>query len=143
MKKKVLAITFACAVAMNANAQVYPGDSWAKLPTMSLYDPNMTNMYLGALAATAGQRQDNYYRYYNLAMEASKNKQWGLVIYYADKALDTHYYSGEIYYLRGWANEELGKLKEAKKDYKQAYKYDCEEAAEALENLDAKMKQKK
>ena len=143
MKKKVLAITFACAMAMNAEAQVYPGESWAKLPTMSFYDPSMTNMYLGALAATAGQRQDNYYRYFDLALEAVNDKHWGLVIYYANLALDTHYYSCEIYYLRGWANEELGKLRAAKKDYQKAYRSGCEEAGKALMNLREKKKQKK
>lgn len=142
MRKKVLAITITCAMAMNVNAQIYPGDTSIKLPTMSLYDPNITNMYLRALAETAAQREENYYRYYDLALEASKNKQWSHVIYYVNEALDTHYYSCEIYYLRGRANEELGKMRAAKKDYKNAYKYGCEEAAEALESLKAKKRQK-
>lgn len=142
MKKKFFAVTLMCSLAMNADAQIYGGDRAPQIPTVDLYDTNMMNMYLRALAETAAQRKENYHRYSDMAFEAYKNKRWDYVIHYVNEALDTKYYSGQLYYIRGYAYEQLGNLRAAKKDYKIAKKNGCPEAAQALESLKARNKRR-
>ena len=60
-----------------------------------------------------------------------------------DSGVMTMFYCGELFYIRGYAYEQLGNLKAAKKDYKTGKKYNCAEAAQALEALKAKRKAKK
>lgn len=89
-----------CSLVLNARAQVYAGDSWMQMPTADLYDAGTMNMYLRALAETEARRKENYQRYNSLAFDAYKNKQWNSVIYYVNMALETKYYSGQLYYIR-------------------------------------------
>ena len=142
MKKKIFIMTLVCSAAMNLNAQIYAGDTSLPMPTIDLYDTGMMNMYLRAMAETAAQRKENYYRYSDMALEAYKNKQWNNVVYYVNEALNTKYYSGELYYLRGYAFEQLGNLRAAKKDYKTGMKHNCPQAAQALEALKVRSKRK-
>ena len=142
MKKKIFIMTLVCSAAMNLNAQIYAGDTSLPMPTRDLYDTGMMNMYLRAMAETAAQRKENYYHYSDMALEAYKNKQWNNVVYYVNEALNTKYYSGELYYLRGYAFEQLGNLRAAKKDYKTGIKHNCPEAAHALEALKVRSKRK-
>lgn len=142
MKKKLLIILTTGSLAVSATAQVYAYDSWAQLPTTSLYDTDLMNMYVQKLAETAARRKENYHRYSDLAVEAYNNKQWNNVIYYVNEALSTLYYSGTLYYIRGYAFEQLGDFRAAKKDYRKGEKYECIEAARALESLKARKKRK-
>ena len=65
------------------------------------------------------------------------------VIEYANNALNTHYESGLIYYLRGVAHESLENWRQAKKDFKKSIKYGCDPARAALNSLNEKMKNRK
>ena len=131
-----------CSLALNADAQVYAGDSWMQMPTADLYDAGTMNMYLRALAETEARRKENYQRYNSLAFDAYKNKQWNSVIYYVNMALETKYYSGQLYYIRGYAFEQNGNMRAAKKDYKKGKKNGSIEAARALEALKARSKRR-
>ena len=131
-----------CSLVLNARAQVYAGDSWMQMPTADLYDAGTMNMYLRALAETEARRKENYQRYNSSAFDAYKNKQWNSVIYYVNMALETKYYSGQLYYIRGYAYEQNGNLRAAKKDYKKGKKYGSIEAARALEALKARSKRR-
>lgn len=142
MRKTIFATTLTVMMTTNLNAQIYADDTWMQMPTTDLYDTGMMNMYLRALAETAAQRKENFYHYSDLAMEAYKNRQWNYVIYYVNEALDTKYYNGTLYYVRGYAYEQLGNLRSAKKDYKAGKKYNCYEAAQALEALKARKKRR-
>lgn len=142
MKKKVIMLALMCLVVVSGKAQIYGYDQALRLPTADLYDDAMTNMYLRALAETAAIRKENYFRYSDMAIDAYKNKQWNNVIYYVNEALNTKYYCGGLYYMRGYAYEQLGKLRAAKKDYKTAIKNDSQEAAQALASLKARKKRK-
>ena len=142
MKKEILAMTIACAMASNAEAQIYSGDTWVQLPTVDLYDNDVMRMNMQVLAQTAALRRDNYYRYSDLAIDAFNERRWNSVIKYVNAALNTMYYSGALYYMRGYAFEQLGNLRAAKKDYKMGKKYNCREAAQALEDLKARNKRK-
>ena len=142
MKKKFLVIAMTCSLTMNTGAQIYAGDSWMQMPTADLYDAGTMNMYLRALAETEARRKENYQRYNSLAFDAYKNKQWNSVIYYVNMALETKYYSGQLYYIRGYAFEQNGNLRAAKKDYKKGKKYGSIEAARALEALKARSKRR-
>lgn len=53
MKKKVITFALMCCMAMSSEAQIYAGDSWTQLLTMDLYDTNVMNMHLRALAETS------------------------------------------------------------------------------------------
>ena len=138
MKKKVLTMTVTCLMAMNADAQIYSGDTWMQMPTPDLYDNSTMHMALQGLEMMAAK----YRRYSNMAFEAFKNKQWSSVICFVNEALETDYYSGEIYFIRGWAFEQLGNVKAAKKDYRKAKRLDCPYAARALEALKAKSRRR-
>ena len=143
MKKNVMTLAIMSCLAMNSQAQIYGGDSFIRMPTASLYNTEIMDMHLRALAETAAMRKENYYRYSDLAAEAYNNEQWNHVIYYVNMALSTNYYSGQLYYLRGYANEQLGKIRAAKKDYKTGKKYGCQEAEQALESLKERSKHRK
>ena len=124
------------------NAQVYAGDSWMQMPTMDLYDTGLMNMYARAMAETAARRQANFERYYDMAIEASGEKKWNYVVYYVNMALETKYYNGGIYFLRGYAYEQMGDLRSARRDYKKGKKYNSPEAARALVSLKARNRRK-
>ena len=74
MKKKVMTLALMCCLAMGSEAQIYAGDSWVQLPTTDLYDTNVMNMHLRALAETAALRKEYYFRYSDMAigMEAAQ-----------------------------------------------------------------------
>lgn len=142
MKKKFLAMTLFCSTAMSLNAQIYAGDTWMPMPTRDLYDTGMMNAYLRALAETAARREENFHHYSDMAIKAYESKQWRDVIYYVNAALNTKYYNGHLYYIRGYAYEQLGNLRAAKKDYKTGRKYNSIAAVHALEALKTKSKRK-
>ena len=142
MKKRIIVIVLTCSMAMKVGAQIYSYDRGVQFPITSLYDTDMMNMQLRALAETAAIRKENYRRYSDMAFEAYNNNNWSNVIYYVNAALNTLYYSGTLYYIRGYAYEQLGNLRAAKKDYKTGKKYNCSEAVQALESLKAKRKHK-
>lgn len=142
MKKKLLIGAMMCGMALNAQAQ-YQYDRALPMPTVDLYDTGMMNMYLRALAETSARRQQSYEQYAELAFDAFDNRQWSSVISYVDQALSTLYYCGDLFYIRGYAYEQLGNVRAARKDYKAGKKYNCAEAAQALEVLKTKKKTRK
>ena len=142
MKKGIVLLMMMCAVAQNSAAQIYGGDYAVQLPTRDIYDTDVMNAYANALRETAGRREQIFHFYSDKALDAGLEKQWGLCIYYVDNALETGFYNADLYFVRGLANEQLGKYKDAKKDYKTSKKLGSEHAAKALENLKEKMKRK-
>ena len=142
MRKRIMIGAMMCWMALNAQAQ-YQYDRALPLPTVDLYDTGVMNMYMRALAETSARRQQNYEQFSNLAFDAFNSRQWSNVISYVSTALNTGYYCGSLYFIRGVAYEQLGNLRAAKKDYKVGKKYNCVEAAQALEALKTKKKAKK
>ena len=143
MRKKNLVIALACLITMNVDAQIYPYDTTVPSQPTELYDPNIMNMYIRSMAEPAAYRKEKYYRYRDLAIEACKDKQWNYAIYYVNEALDTRYYSGQLYFIRGYAYEKLGNIRSANRNYKAAIKYNFPEAAQALEALKNRNKHRK
>lgn len=141
MKKGIL-LFMMCAATLSGQAQIYGYDQAIELPKADLYDMDVMNAYSNALRDTAPRRQQLFHFYADKAIAAGVEQQWELSIYYADKALDTGYNNGDLYFVRGLANEKLGRLKDAKKDYKTGKKMGSEYAEEALEALKEKMKRK-
>ena len=147
MKKKTFAIALFCSMTLTSFAQIYGYDSWAELPTTSVYDQGLMNMHLRALSQMAARREEiearksEIYQYYGeMALDALQDKEWGNVIRYVDKALETGHYCGELYYMRGYANEQLGYTKDAKADYKKGKKCGSSDCADALNRLNQKEK---
>ena len=147
MKKRMLTITMmTLMVTVTANAQVGAYDRAIPLPTMDLYDTQTMSMALAhaqMAARVEAQRKELFSIYANRAVEAYNNRQWGVAINCVNNALETTYYSAEVYYIRGYAYEQLGYYRDAKRDYKKAKKYGNVYAADALETLTEKMKKKK
>lgn len=143
MRKIILTMGLFCSMAMGVNAQVYSNDTWMQLPTRDIYDDGTMNMYVRALAETAARREANFKKYSNLATEAFNKKQWNNVIYYVNEALETQYYNGELFYLRGYAYEMLGDERQAKKDYRKGKKNGSYRAELAMEQLKEKQKQRR
>ena len=135
MKKKVMIMTLACAMAAGAKAQVYSYDRRMEMPTRDLYDNDMMNMLLRATAETAQRRKESFRQYSQMATEAYNAKRWSHAINYVNLAFGTQYENGTLYYIRGYAYEQLGDYKSAKKDYKKGVKFYSVEAAQALERL--------
>ena len=140
MKKGIILLVLMCTMALTGRAQVYAYDQYVKLPTRDIYDTDLMMMELNLLERTKGQRLQTFNYYTDLAVDAFTNHQWSYAILYTDKALETHYYNCELYYIRGYANEQLGNERQAKKDYKQGVEYGSKLAAQALEELKAKKK---
>jgi len=146
MKKRMLTITvMVLMVVMTANAQVGAYDRAIPLPTMDLYDTQAMSMALAhaqMAARVEAQRKELFSIYANKAVEAYNNSQWVVAINCVNSALETTYYNGDVYYIRGYAYEKLGYYRDAKRDYKKAKRYGSEYAASALESLKIKMKKK-
>ena len=145
MKKKLLAVALMCSICLSGNAQIYGYDSWTQLPTRDIYDQGLMNMHLRALSETAARRQELearkqelFYFYCEMAQDAYDEDKWWDAINYVNKALEMGYYSGSLYYIRGYSYEKLGYLKEAKSDYKKGKKYNNTAAAMALDRLNNK-----
>lgn len=143
MRKKILTMSLLCIMAMSVKAQVFAYDTWMQMPTRDIYDDGAMNMYARALAETAARRKANFEKYSNLADEAFNKKQWNYVIYYVNEALETQYYNGELFFLRGFAYEMLGNERQAKKDYRKGKKNGSYRAALAIEQLKEKQKQRR
>lgn len=146
MKKKILMMALMCLMAASSNAQVYGGDTWVQLPTRDLYDSQTMNMALqhAEMAARIRARKEAMWEQYSdLAYESYNNRQWNRVISYVDLALDTGFYNSDMYYIRGYAYEQLGEFRLAKKNYRKAKKYGNYRAELALDELKEKIKKKK
>lgn len=139
MKKKILTTVLLLSLIANANAQIYPGDTYMKYPTRDLYDPAIMSMTLRAYAETAAQRAAFFDQYAEMAAEAFNEHRWGDAINYATSALSL-FENGQQYFIRGYAYEKLGYLKEARKDYKKSKKMGYSDAARALEAVNEKIK---
>lgn len=142
MRKGIVLLVMMCAMCLKGQAQIYGYDQAIKLPTADLYDMSMMDAYVNALRETSSTRMQAYRMYCDYAMSYAGERQWNLAIYYVDKALETGFYCGDLYWIRGYANEQMGNYKQAKKDYKQGAKFGSENAAKALELLKEKMKKK-
>ena len=146
MKKKIITLTvMGCMTVMNVNAQVYGGDTWVQFPTRDLYDSQTMNMALqhAEMAARVRARKEAMWEQYSdLAYENYNNRQWNRVISSVNLALETGFYNSDVYYMRGYAYEQLGYFKQAKKDYRKAKKYGSYQAVSALDALKEKMKKR-
>ena len=143
MTKKIFAVALTCLISTSVEAQVYAYDSWVQMPTKDIYDDGMMNMYLRAVAETAARRKALFEQFSDRADEAFNKKQWNYVIYYVNEALETQYYNGELFFLRGCAYEMLGNERQAKKDYRKGKKNGSYRAALAMEQLKEKQKQRR
>lgn len=146
MKKKILMMALMCQMAASSHAQVYGGDSWVQLPTRDLYDSQTMSMALqhAEMAARIRARKEALWEQYSdLAYEAYNNRQWHSVINYVYQALETGFYNSDMYYIRGYAYEQLGEFRLAKKNYRKAKKYGNYRAELALDELKEKIKKKK
>ena len=139
MKKKILTTAVLLAMLANANAQIYGGESVVRYPTTNLYDPGIMNMYMRAYAETYERRATIFKEYASQAVDAFNEGEWGDAIKYATSALSL-FENGQQYYIRGYAYESLGYLKEAKRDYKKSKKHGYPDAAQALESVSEKIK---
>lgn len=142
MRKGIVLLVMMCALGLKGQAQIYGYDQAIKLPTADLYDMSMMNAYVNALRETSATRMQAYRMYCDYATASVSESQWSDAIYYVDKALGTGFYCGDLYWIRGYANEQMGNLKQAKKDYKQGVEFGSEGAEQALELLKEKMKKK-
>ena len=138
MTKGIILMALFYLLPIKGYAQVYGNERNLQMPTRDLYDQGVMNMYLRAVAETAGKRKASFNHYSSLALEAYNNHQWLQVINCVNMALRTDYENGRVYFLRGYANEQLGYLKDAKKDYKRGIKLGRYEAANALSSLKAR-----
>ena len=142
MKKRLFVVLIVGTLINEAKAQISSYDSWSRLPTMDLYDTGTMNAYARAVAETAARRKRLFEYYSDLAVEAYNEEQWSYAIDCVNNALNTQYYSGLVFYIRGYALEQLGDEKAAMKDYKKGKKYGSEAAASALESLKDRRKRK-
>ncbi len=135
MKRGIILLVLMCTMALTGRAQVYAYDQYVKLPTRDIYDTDLMEMEMALLQKTMEQRKELFYMYANAAIEAFGADDWSYAIYYTDKALETHYYNCDLYYVRGYSNERLGNVRQAKKDYKKGVELGSKLAEKALEEL--------
>lgn len=143
--KKMIIMAVMCLMAASSFAQVYAGDTWVQYPTRDIYDSQTMSMALQHVEMAArirARKEALWEQYSDLAYENYNNRQWNGVISSVNSALDTGFYNSDMYYMRGYAYEQLGYFKQAKKDYRKAKKYGNYKAAWALEALKERMKKK-
>ncbi len=139
MKKIIMTAALMCTMAANCNAQYWQG---LEYPTMDLYDTNLMLEHIRVARETTAQRLE-YYKYFrDLAIDAYNNGRWSDVIDNVNNAFSTDYVCGDLYFIRGFAFEQLGYTSDAKKDYKKGSKEGSFRAARALEALKARSKSK-
>lgn len=135
MKRGIILLVLMCTMALTGRAQVYAYDQYVKFPTRDIYDTDLMMMELNLLERTKEQRLQTFNYYTDLAVDAFTNHQWSYAILYTDKALETLYYNCDLYYVRGYSNERLGNVRQAKKDYKKGVELGSKLAEKALEEL--------
>lgn len=133
MRREVLIILLVVATAIPSFCQV-------QMPTADLYDTESMNMYLRALAETEAKRKEIFYEYTDMAFSYARLENWPRVLECSQKALDMQFYTAELYCLRGIAFEHLSDYKNAKKEYKRAYKAGYNKAKDFLNALDSRKK---
>ena len=139
MKYLIILTALMCQFAVSMKAQIYPGDTYVRYPTRDLYDPAIMNMSLRAYAETAARRAALFDQFAQWAADAYNDARWNDAIKYASSALSL-FENGQQYYIRGYAYESLGYLKEAKKDYKKSKRRSYPDGARALERVSEKIK---
>lgn len=142
MRKTNVIMALICLMVLNSNAQIYGGDPSVRLPTRDLYDTDVMSMSLRAQAETWGRRSAMFDVYAEMAANAYNESKWRDAINYSSTALSL-FENGQLYYIRGFALESLGFLKEAKKNYKASKRMGYHDAALALEELNKKIKAQK
>lgn len=142
MKKKILFVGLICQMALSGNAQIYGGDPSVRLPTRDLYDTDVMSMSLRAQAETWERRSAMFEFYAEMAANAYNESKWRDAINYSSTALSL-FENGQQYFIRGYALESLGFLKDAKKNYKASKRMGYHDAAQALEELNKKIKAQK
>ena len=140
MRRGIVLLMMMCALCLKGQAQIYEYDEAIKLPTADLYDMSMVTAYANALRETTGIRMQAYRMYSDYAVAAIKEGLWNDAIFYVNKALDTGFYCGDLYWIRGWAYDALGDYRAAKRDYKKGKKLGSEGAAMALDKLKERRK---
>ena len=139
MKKMIVMTALMCQITVGAKAQIYAGDSYMRYPTVDLYDPAIMSMSLRAHAEMAARRAAIFDQYAQWAADAYNEERWNDAIKYASSALSI-FDNGQQYFIRGYAYEYLGALKDARKDYKKSKKMGYGDAIAALERVNGKIK---
>jgi hypothetical protein len=136
MKKLFVSLLMIC-TALQVSAQI------VQIPVMSMYDDNSVSQYIGAVREHANQVGPLFNAYRDVAYECWNKRDYSGFLVYSAKALDTGLWSTELYYDRGQAYEFLGYYKEAKDEYKYAYKNGYSSARYKISEMKEKIKEAK
>lgn len=139
MKKMFVMTALLCQITVSMKAQIYAGDTYMRYPTRDLYDSDIMSMSLRAHAETAARRAALFDQYAQRAADAFNAARWNDAITYASSALSIGE-NGQQYYIRGYAYEALGYLKDARRDYKASKRKGYGDASAALERVKEKIK---
>jgi len=135
MKRMVILTALMGAMVMNGRAQVGAYDTYVELPVVDLYG-GMLNANTARMMAELDARKKEQFEYYQQeAQKAIGEKNWWRAIRCVNEALQTGYENSYVYYLKGFAFERAGDLKNAKKAYKKAKRKGSLDAIQGLARL--------
>lgn len=146
MKHLLLTLFCASALTLDVSAQIYSNDGAMMMPTRDLYSSWQSYGDIASaakLAAEADYRRKQYYEYHAAeAYDSYRKGDYYNCIHSSSEALETGYYSADLYYIRGVSFEHLGNYKQAKKCYRKARKKGSISARSALRALKMRNKNK-
>lgn len=139
MKHLILTLFCASALTLDVSAQIYSYDSAMKMPTRDLYSGWQSFGDIASAArqaAEADNRLRQYYDYYAAkAYDSYRKGDYFNCLQSSSEALETGYYSADLYYIRGASYEHFGDYRQAKKCYRKARKEGSISARSALRAL--------
>lgn len=127
-------------------AQIYGQDEAVQYPIMnypSIGEISEMAYYAKMRAQLEYLREENFRKYSQLAYASFKKGDYSGCLYYSEKALETTYFTADLYYIRGVSYEKLQLYKEAKKEYRRAKRKGSAYAISALKELKEKNKKRK
>lgn len=139
--KRNIYILFLCILAFNTQSQIVnnsrfrPFSYEEMVRALPPVTPEMIERAAIARAQDRAEREAKFEKWQSAAVEAYNKGDYYGCLTYINYALETNFYNGYIYYVRGLAFEDLHDYKNAKKQYKKAKDEGYYQAEELLKGI--------
>lgn len=133
---------FLAALALGASATTAARAQFVQFPTCDIFDTDMMRMALNTAREMSIRRERDYNYNYDMALKACANQQWMQAIAYCNRAMRYKDAGGDLYFIRGYAYEQMGDYTAAKNDYWKGKDLGSSSAASMLSSFDERMRER-
>ena len=140
MKQKVKLFLASLALGMSATTTMHA--QYLELPVGDIFDTNMMSMALNTAREISIRRAQEYNYNYDMALKASANQQWTQAIGYCNRAMRYNNAEGDLYFIRGYAFEQMGDYVAAKNDYWKGKDLGSSSAASMLSSFNERIRER-